>query len=348
MDSNQFKKIESIFEKAVDLSLEKREEYLLSACDGNEEMLKHIRAMLKADENPHSLLDDLAAEALEIAGDSKLDGKDINQYHILRLLGEGGMGEVYLAEDSQLDRLVALKFLPQQYLSNTLIRARFLREARAAARLVHPNIITIHEISEFEKRPFIAMEYVPGKTARDIIRKGRPAVAQVLDLVIQVCEGLSLAHRRDIIHRDIKPENIKVNEEGLVKVLDFGIAYMVSDSQLTRPGTPMGTPCYMSPEQGLGKPTDKRTDIYSTGILLFELLTGSVPFLKENVAAIIHAIVNDRIDRIGKYNPNAPEELQLIVDKATAKDPNDRYSDIEELKNDLEKTPLRFGFAGSI
>jgi len=219
-------------------------------------------------------------------------GKSISRYKILALLGRGGMGEVYLAEDTELGRKAALKFLPPQYISDPELKARFKREARAAASLNHPNIITIYDIGEHQNRAWMAMELVDGESLRDLMARREPEIGDVLDMMMQACEGLGEAHRAGIIHRDVKPANILLDRRGRVKIADFGLARIVGGTPLTKESLIMGTPAYMSPEQARGQQLDARSDIFSLGIVLYELLTRRLPFKGDNELALFEAIKN--------------------------------------------------------
>ncbi|UCE19253.1 MAG: serine/threonine protein kinase, partial [Gemmatimonadota bacterium] len=223
-------------------------------------------------------------------------GKTISHYKILEKLGEGGMGVVYKAEDTKLDRIVALKFLPPQLTSDTEAKERFIHEAKAAAALNHPSICTIHEIDEAEGQTFIVMEYIEGRELRDIggMRHAETlTLNKVLNYAIQIAEGLQEAHGRDIIHRDIKPANIMVTQNDQIKIMDFGLAKLRGVSKLTQTGSTLGTVQYMSPEQAQGIEVDQRSDIFSFGVVLYELITGQLPFKGEHEAAVIYSIVNE-------------------------------------------------------
>jgi serine/threonine protein kinase len=221
-------------------------------------------------------------------------GKTISHYKILQKLGEGGMGEVYLAQDKKLNRRVALKFLPTQLASHEELKTRFKREAQAAATLNHPNIITVYEVSEFEERPFIAMEYVEGESLKDVIARKGLSIGEVLDLALQISDGLAVAHQAGIVHRDVKPQNILMGKDARVRICDFGLAKAKRDVTLTQAGSTLGTIAYMSPEQAQGKEADHRSDIFSFGVVLYEMIAGQLPFKGEHEVATIHSIVNDR------------------------------------------------------
>ncbi len=271
-------------------------------------------------------------------------GKTISHYKILEKLGEGGMGEVYLAEDTKLHRQVALKFLPLQYVSDKDFKVRFKREAQAAAALNHPNIITIHEVAEYENRPYIAMEYVEGVLLKDLIAEKKLSIGKIIDIAMQICEGLAKAHQQGIVHRDIKPQNILIDKDGRVRILDFGLAKLKRDVMLTQPGLTVGTVAYMSPEQAQGEEVERRSDVFSFGVVLYEMITGQLPFKGEHEAAIINSIVNETPEPLARYKANVPEELQRMVDKSLAKDKEERYQHADDLLADLrrEKKSLEY------
>jgi serine/threonine protein kinase/tetratricopeptide (TPR) repeat protein len=262
-------------------------------------------------------------------------GKNISHYRVNQKLGQGGMGEVYLAEDTRLNRKVALKFLPLQYVSDQDLKTRFKREAQAAAALNHPNIITIHEVSEYEGRPYIAMEYVEGGSLKDLIRADGMSVAQVTNLALQISEGLAKAHQAEIVHRDIKPQNILIDADGRPRICDFGLAKLKREVVLTQTGTTLGTIAYMSPEQARGEEVDQRADIWSLGVVIYEMLTGQRPFRGDHDQALIYAILNNRPESISGIRPDAPDLLAHIIEKAMAKSPDDRYQDTAEIASEL-------------
>ena len=264
-------------------------------------------------------------------------GKTISHYEVIKKLGEGGMGEVYLAQDTKLDRRVALKFLPEQYASDDNFKARFKREAQAAAGLNHPNIITIHEVAEHDNRPYIAMEYVEGQSLKDLIAKRDLSLNKTIDFAMQICAGLAKAHQAGIIHRDIKAQNILIDKDGRVRILDFGLAKLKPDAMLTRTGSTLGTVAYMSPEQAQGEEADHRSDIFSFGVLLYEMITTKLPFKGEHEAAIAYSIVNETPEPLARYKANVPETLQRIVEKALRKDPNTRYQNATDIIADLKE-----------
>jgi len=264
-------------------------------------------------------------------------GKTISHYKILEKIGEGGMGEVYLAEDLTLGRNVAIKFLPQHLTHDGENILRFKREAQAAASLNHPNIITIHEISEENDQTFIVMEYIDGKSLRDVINQDTLGLDKIIEIIRQACEGLSKAHKADIVHRDIKPENILIDAEGRVKILDFGLAKLKGVDRLTKEASTLGTLHYMSPEQIQGKELDYRSDIWSLGIVFFELLTGKVPFTGDYDQAVTYAILNEQpVFEKDKFK-SLPASLISLLDKALSKDITLRTNSIFEFKTELEQ-----------
>jgi len=264
-------------------------------------------------------------------------GATVAHYRIIDKIGAGGMGEVYLAVDTKLKRKIALKFLSPQYAANDDLRSRIIREAQAAAALKHPNVVTIHEVAEYEGRPYIAMEYVEGQSLRDLIRRGKIDPEKSLKLMVQLCSGLKEAHQAGIVHRDIKPSNVMVDDKGRCVILDFGLAKGSSDSLATSPGAVVGTAAYMSPEQSQGLKVDHRSDIFSLGVLFYEMLTGSSPFRRENIPATVHAVVNDEAKRITEYLVGESDRWQQVIENMLAKDPLDRYQSVEQILADLDR-----------
>lgn len=247
------------------------------------------------------------------------------------------MGVVYKAQDTKLDRIVALKFLPQYLSSDPVEKERFFHEAKAASALNHPNITTIYAIDEFEGQAYIAMEYVEGKTLKKLVETEPLSLKKILDIAIQSCDGLAAAREKGIIHRDIKSDNIMVTTKGQVKIMDFGLAKLKGSTKLTKAGTTLGTAAYMSPEQASGEEVDYRSDIFSFGVVLYELLTGQLPFKGEHQQAIIYSILNEEPQPVARFNNKVSPEIDRIVFKALAKDKEERYQHIEDLQADLRK-----------
>jgi serine/threonine-protein kinase len=265
--------------------------------------------------------------------DSLIAGK----YRIVEEIGRGGMGVVYKAEDIKLRRMVALKFLPHQWISDPDARERFIQEARAASALDHPNICNIYEIGEAEDdRMYIAMAYYEGESLRDKIKRGPLAPEEALGLAIQAATGMAKAHQKGIVHRDIKPANMLITTDGVVKVVDFGLAKLAGQVKLTREGTTVGTVAYMSPEQAKGEAVDQRTDIWSLGVVLYEMLSAVLPFKGDYEQTLIHSILQQEPERLGKLRKDLPAGLENIVFKALSKNPADRYQSMDELLEDLQ------------
>ncbi len=262
----------------------------------------------------------------------------VDHYRIIDKIGSGGMGEIFLAEDTRLKRQVALKFLPRQMTADPEARQRFEREAQAAASLNHPNIVTVYEIGEHEGQVFIAMEYVEGRTLKDMIfgvgaihESPLPItphplpITQVIEIAVQIASGLAAAHAKGIVHRDVKPQNIVIDRDGHVKILDFGLAKLKGASPLTQGAFAMGTVHYMSPEQGLGREVDARTDIWSLGVVLYEMLAGALPFRGDFDQAVIYAIVNEEIQPLPDRGTPLPPGLESVIRRCLAKKRQDRY-----------------------
>jgi serine/threonine protein kinase len=266
-------------------------------------------------------------------------GQTISHYKILEILGSGGMGIVYKAEDIKLHRTVALKFLPLELTSDETAKNRFIREAQSASSLQHNNICTIHEIDETEDGQFfIAMDYYEGETLKNKISRELLSLEEIIKITIQIAEGLNKAHENAIIHRDIKPANIFITREGVVKILDFGLAKKIDSAQFTRRDVKFGTTEYMSPEQIKGEKVDHRTDIWSLGVLLYEILTGQQPFQADYEQAIVYLILNQDPEDVWKYRQDVPEKILSILDKLIAKDREERYEDMAAILLDLKKS----------
>ncbi len=263
-------------------------------------------------------------------------GKTISHYKILEQLGAGGMGIVYKAEDTKLKRTVALKFLPPELTRDTDAKTRFVREAQAASILQHTNICTIHEIDETaDGQMYICMDFYNGETLKKKIEQGPLKIDQAIDFTIQIAQGLAVAHEAAEIHRDIKPANIMITERGEVKIVDFGLARLTGQARLTVDGKTLGTIAYMSPQQARGEEVDQRTDIWSLGVVLYEMLTGKLPFKGEYEQAVIYSIINEIPVPVTAMRTDVPLELERIVQKCLSKDPFERYQHMDELLVDL-------------
>ena len=359
MQTDRWRQIESLFHQALERAPKDRDLFLAMACDADVALRKEVESLLASQQKSDGLLEEPAADlAAEWAQASRqatgrtenLKQQAIGPYQILSKLGKGGMGEVYLAEDSRLRRKVALKLLPVE-ISNRKDRLRRLKiEAQAASATNHPNIITIYEIGVENSVHFLATEFVEGQTLRKLLTSRELELGEALDIAIQIAGALSAAHAAGVRHRDIKPENIMVRPDGLVKVLDFGLAKleepraMMADSSATTfvdantmPGMVMGTAQYMSPEQARGLDVDHRTDIFSLGVVLYEMVTGDAPFTGDEIIEVMAAIAHRQPTPLSKLAPKAPAQLEKIVNQALQKDRDQRYPNAAELVTDLKE-----------
>ena len=268
-------------------------------------------------------------------------GDKINdRYEIIKLIGEGGMANVYLAYDTILERNVAVKVLRGDLADDEKFVRRFQREALSASSLSHPNIVEMYDVGEDNGNFYIVMEYIDGQTLKQLIKKrGHLTVPEAIDIMLQLTDGLAHAHDSYIIHRDIKPQNIMIEDNGRIKITDFGIAMALNSTQLTQTNSVMGSVHYLPPEQANGKGSTVKSDIYSLGILMYELLTGSVPFKGDTAVEIALKHMKEKIPSVRKQNPTIPQSVENIILKATAKNPKNRYNNVRELHNDL-KTAL--------
>jgi serine/threonine protein kinase len=351
MTPEQMEKINEVFEAARDLTPEEREPYLDSECDGDEELKAEVNLLIAADEKN---IKDQVEDSERLVHESQLSSYQGGRYKIISLIGKGGSGRVYLANDEKLPKKLAIKFLSQGFISGKDQVARFKREAHAASEIGHPNILYVLDLETDCPIPFIITEYIKGETLREKIKKGRLPVIEALYITKKVASALEAAHEKGIIHRDIKPENIIIGDDGVVKVLDFGIAKQMQitpssvDTEAptnflirTIAGDILGTPKYMSPEQTRGLEVDERTDIWSLGVVLYEMLTGQVPFIGSGFLAICEAIRQATPKPLREWNNDIPDGLQEIVDKALAKDRDERYEQITGLQNDIRRIELK-------
>jgi serine/threonine protein kinase len=358
MDPERLRQIEECYHAVLELPPDERESFIRESCGEDEELRREIETLLAVNRSSN---DFFAQQPLSLAAEmfsqkerrANLVGKEISHYRIIRLLGAGGMGEVYLAEDTKLHRQIALKVLTSQFETDVERIKRFKKEARAVSALNHPNIITIYSIEETEAGSFIATEFIEGQTLRERIAEKPLSWQDALKIAIQITGALKTAHSVGIIHRDIKPANIMIRRDGIVKVLDFGLAKLTgadsADSETrehTAPNRLMGTINYMSPEQVLGERVDERTDIFSFGVVLYEMLSGVAPFSGPSDAAIYNATINKIQPSLRESNASIPPELDQIVKSAMEKDPEQRYQTFSELRADL-KNVLRESQTGS-
>lgn len=350
MNPERWQLIEEIFHAAVELPEEERVAFLEKACGDNADLRREIERLLAGDLSAEgrmeSIIGSAAADFSHTPVDQKTD-RTFGPYRITQKLGSGGMGVVYHAIDTRLQRPVALKVLPEILSLDSGRLRRFQLEAQAASAINHPNIITIYEIEKIEDLYLIVSEYVEGRTLADRIESGPLPFGEILDLIIQVVDGLGEAHEAGIIHRDIKPRNIMITPRGIVKILDFGLAKILEkevrsrvDSGLTESGMILGTVQYMSPEQASGKELDHTTDLYSLGVVLYEMITGRLPFPGDSLPEIMQNILQCRPEPIHLFRQSVPLELERIVMKCLERDPNRRYQTARELVHDLRNLKL--------
>ena len=367
MKPERWQQLDELFHAALEREPEERAEFLDQACAGDESLRKQVEALLAAHEEAGSFIESPAmeVEARGVAADQGsteaelATGETVSHYRIISPLGSGGMGDVYLAQDTVLSRQVALKLLPEYFTRDRDRLRRFQQEARAASALNHPNIITIYEIGQVDDRHFIATEFIDGATLRQNFfgegrhTSGKPLrLREVLDIAIQTADALAAAHEAGIVHRDIKPENIMVRRrDGYVKVLDFGLAKLTEgavDTEAptraqvkTSAGVVMGTASYMSPEQARGEKVDARTDIWSLGVVLYELVAGCAPFERSTPSEVIALILEREPPPLARYAREVPSELERIVSKALTKDREERYQTAKDLLVDLRRLRQR-------
>lgn len=352
--AEHWQQVKEIFERALDLSGDARSAYLDEACASNPGLRHELDSLLRSFESAGSFMETPAiqAGAKSFLGASRTlsAGEILGHYEIIAPLGEGGMGEVYLAKDTRLGRRVALKLLPDYFTNDADRLRRFKQEARAASNLNHPNVCVIHEVNETDDgRPFLTMEYVEGVTLRERLRDEPGRLSDVLEIASQIADALAAAHAAGVVHRDIKPENIMLRPDGYVKVLDFGLAKLTdieraegADAlnattlmQVSTPGLVMGTVAYMSPEQARGLPVDFRTDVWSLGVVLYEMISGRTPFVGDTPTDVVVGIIEHDQPALIEFVAGVPAEIERIVRKALMKDREERYQLAKEMANDL-------------
>ncbi len=346
MADENWQQIRNIFDEAIRRNPSERLEFVRRECGENNIVLEEVESLLTSLDSAESFLEipvvAKISNAMTLEQPQKLEcGEAVGQYNIISQIGEGGMGEVYLAEDTRLNRKVALKFLVTDISEDKNHVRRFQQEAFATSALNHPNIVTIYEIGKWQDRDFIVTEFIDGVTLRVLLRKKKLTVGGAVEIALQIASALSAAHGAGIVHRDIKPENIVNRNDGLVKVLDFGIAkYRPTEAGRkvlveTKIGEVVGTVAYMSPEQVRGKEVDTQTDIWSLGIILYEMIAGRLPFAGDTKSDRIAAILEHEPEPISKLNRNISPELERVIKSALAKDKKARYKDIADLAEDL-------------
>ncbi len=351
----RWREIENLYHAASELRAEERRAYLECACGGDAALLLEVESLLANERIAASFLEGRSTEALGPGPEAAVPaGEQIGPYTVLEFVRAGGMGEVYKARDTRLDRTVAVKFLPRAFASDPAALSRFQREARAASALNHPRICTIHDLGDHQGRPFLVMEFLEGQSLRDRITDKPLLVPQLLDIAVQICDALQVAHAKGIIHRDIKPANIFITASGQAKILDFGLAKQVSEPakarenatnvtvattelSITLPGSVTGTLAYMSPEQVSGETVDARTDLFSLGVTMYQMATGVLPFQADTAALVLEAILTRQPAPPRNLNPAVPAELERIILKTLQKDRSARYSSAAEMRADLER-----------
>ncbi len=360
MKFDDYQKVKEIFNSVLDIGPEGRGAFLDERCDGDGDLRKEVERLLASHDSEFLELPAIGNFAEMITGDLSRSGEVIGHYDVIRKIGSGGMGDVYLAVDGKLGRRVAVKILPKEFTTDEDRLNRFQLEARAASSLSHPNILTVHEIGEWDGTHYIATEYIEGETLRQRLGRERPAIGESLEIGVQLVSAITASHEAGICHRDIKPENIMIRRDGLVKVVDFGLAkltmtpfYAASPTSnddptvkmvKTEPGVIMGTVQYMSPEQTRGLVTDERSDIWSLGVVLYEMLAATPPFSGVSSADLIAEIVKTHPTPLSKRDSGIPERLEEIVAKTLEKNPDERYQTAKDLLIDLKRLNKRLEF----
>ena len=360
MTPERWQQVKEIFHSALQHEPAQRHVFLSDACGEDASLRKEVESLIASHEKSGTFIDSPAYQAAaELLVDEKSElkvGQVVGSYEIISLISRGGMGEVYLAQDRRLSRKVALKILPASFTKDSDRLRRFEQEARAASSLNHPNIITIYEIGKVDELSFIAMEFIDGETLRQRIMQGQMKIADALNVAEQIASALAAAHAAHLIHRDIKPENVIARHDGYVKVLDFGLVKLgaineVDSEEATRKlmktsaGVLLGTVTYMSPEQARGLEVDERTDIWSLGVVLYEMLSGQDPFRGVTTSDILVGILEHEPPSLGSVSPQISETLEWIVTKALTKDREERYQTAREMLTDIRRLKHRFDLA---
>src|SRR5262245_4766176 len=360
MKPERYQQVGQLYHAALEHETDERASFLDGACGDDDELRREVESLLRAREQADDFIaGKVAGVVSEMAAQQQnpsLIGHNISHYQVLSLLGAGGMGEIYLAQDTNLGRKVALKLLPPAFTRDQERVRRFEREARSASALNHPNILTIYEVGVVGETRFIATEFIDGQTLRERLRGGRLELSEALDIATQIANALSAAHEAGIVHRDIEPENVMTRRDRLVKVLDFGLAKLSEQRQVeqstvadggieekakvsTATGVVMGTVSYMSPEQARGQKVDRRTDIFSLGVVIYEMLAGRRPFEGSTMSDVIAALLTAEPAPLGRHCPEATSELERIMEKCLAKDREARHQSAAELIVELKTLP---------
>src|SRR5436309_4879128 len=352
MKAERWKQVNDLFQSAVERAPAERAAFLDEACRGDESLRREVGSLLTSHERSENFIElpafEVAPELVTSERTNTLVGKLIGHYRIESLVGVGGMGEVYLARDERLGRKAALKLLPDSLTTDETQLGRFKNEARTASALNHPNILTVYEIGAEGNVQFIATEFIEGVTLRAALASERMSAHRALEIAVQVASALAAAHDAGVVHRDIKPENIMLRPDGYAKVLDFGIAKLTAQRRAsddhrvettallqTRPGLVLGTAHYMSPEQARGQKVDARSDIWSLGVVLYEIVTGNPPFRGETPSDCIAAILTTEPASLSSISPDVPAKLESILQKALRKKTDERYQTIKEMLAEL-------------
>ena len=358
MNPERWQKVKGLFDAVVGLALEDREKILAKSCGADVELRRDVEKLLASSDEAESFMESPAAKEVVsqiIEPKNLAAGVIFGHYEIVKQIGAGGMGEVYLAKDTKLDRKVAVKILNEKFAAHESNLQRFVQEAKAASALNHPNILVIHEIGKSENSNYIVSEYIEGETLRDNFKQSPQKLSEILDVSIQIANALCTAHEAHIVHRDIKPENIMIRPDGFVKILDFGLAKLVEQKAAgfeastvkqnqTAKGVIMGTVNYMSPEQAKGEKVDARTDIFSFGVVLYEMIAGRTPFAGDSMSETFANLINSEPKPLTRFASNVPEELNRIVVKTLRKKRDERYQTIKDLLTDLKSLRENLAF----
>ncbi len=362
MNSEHWQKVKSIFDAVIELAPSEREKFLVKSCDGDDELRCDVEQLLASSDEAKSFMEKPAASeiaSLIVEPKNLAAGTSFGHYEIVKQIGAGGMGEVYLAKDTKLERKVAVKILNEKFAAHESNLQRFIREAKAASALNHPNILVIHEIGASDNSNYIVSEFIEGETLREVIENSPLKLSEVLDISIQITNALCAAHEAHIVHRDIKPDNIMIRPDGFVKILDFGLAKLVEQKAVgleaptvkqnqTAKGVIMGTVNYMSPEQAKGEKIDARTDIFSFGVVLYEMIAGRTPFAGDSMSETFANLINSEPPPLTRFSSNVPDELNRIVAKTLRKKRDERYQTMKDLLIDLKNVRQELEFQNQL